>query len=209
MLDPGGGCGRSCKHPAGVRVMLRFRLAQVVLVAVVAVVGAVVPAPSRAQQQQKLGADEREAKGLFQLGSQAYAEARYDRALVHFQEAYRLAPHPTVQVNIGTALALAASARAAVSEACREVDRRVAAERVPDTADYFRQQAIITMAVEQLSAAMDLLVRVQGGNGLREGGTFERRVRDFRAMPLHVNVHRDRVVHQVGRLALGVDLDPF
>ena len=114
-----------------------------------------------------------------------------------------------MQVNIGTARALAASARAAVSEACREVDRRVAAERVPDTADYFRQQAIITMAVEQLSAAMDLLVRVQGGNGLREGGTFERRVRDFRAMPLHVNVHRDRVVHQVGRLALGVDLDPF
>ena len=121
----------------------------------------------------------------------------------------KMVERPTVQVNIGTALALAASAQAAVSEACREVDRRIAAERVPDTADYFRQQAIITMAVEQLSAAMDLLVRVQGGNGLREGGTFERRVRDFRAMPLHVNVHRDRVVHQVGRLALGVDLDPF
>lgn len=56
---------------------------------------------------------------------------------------------------------------------------------------------------------MDLLARVEGGNGLRESGTFARRQRDFRAMPLHINVHRDRVTHQVGRLALGIDLDAF
>jgi len=93
----------------------------------------------------------------------------------------------------------------AVTEACHEVDRRIEQRTVPDTADYFRQQAIVSMAVDQLSHAMDLLARVEGGNGLRESGTFARRQRDFRAMPLHINVHRDRVTHQVGRLALGID----
>lgn len=121
----------------------------------------------------------------------------------------KMVERPTVQVNLGEALSLVASARAAVTEACREVDRRIESRTVPQTADYFRQQAVVSMAVDQLSNAMDLLARVQGGNGLREGGTFERRQRDFRAMPLHINVHRDRIVHQVGRLALGIELDAF
>ena len=121
----------------------------------------------------------------------------------------RMVERPTVQINLGRALALTASARAAVAEACNEVDRRIEARQVPDTADYYRQQAIVTMAVDQLSRAMDLLVATLGGNGLREGAEFERRLRDFRAMPLHINVHQDRISHQLGRLALGVELDPF
>ena len=121
----------------------------------------------------------------------------------------KMVERPTVQVNLGEAMSLIASARAAVTEACNEVDRRIDGRTVPDTADYFRQQAIVSMAVDQLWRAMDLLARVQGGNGLRESGSFERRQRDFRAMPLHINVHRDRITHQVGRLALGIDLDPF
>ena len=121
----------------------------------------------------------------------------------------KMVERPTVQVNLGEAMTLIASARAAVTEACQEVDRRIEQRTVPDTADYFRQQAVVSMAVDQLSRAMDLLARVEGGNGLRESGTFARRQRDFRAMPLHINVHRDRVTHQVGRLALGIDLDAF
>jgi alkylation response protein AidB-like acyl-CoA dehydrogenase len=121
----------------------------------------------------------------------------------------KMVERPTVQINLGRALALTASARAAVAEACHEVDRRIDAGQVPDTADYFRQQAIVTMAVDQLSRAVDLLVTTLGGNGLREGSELDRRLRDFRAMPLHINVHQDRISHQLGRLALGVDLDPF
>lgn len=121
----------------------------------------------------------------------------------------RMAGRPTVQINLGRALAHHLSARAAVAEACAEVDRRIAAGTVPDQADYYRQQAIITMAVEQLGHAVDLLTTTLGGNGLREGSPFERRVRDLRAMPLHINVHQDRISHQLGRLALGVELDPF
>ena len=80
---------------------------------------------------------------------------------------------------------------------------------MPTTADYFRQQAIVTMAVEQLAEAMELIRRTLGGSGLREGANFERRSRDFLAMPLHINAHHDRITHQVGRLALGVELDSF
>jgi len=116
---------------------------------------------------------------------------------------------PTVQTNVGRALALTASARAAIEEATAEVDRRIHDAIVPSESDYYRQQAIVTMAVEQLDAAMALLTRTHGGNGLREGASFERRNRDFRAMPLHINVHHDRITHQLGRLALGIDLDPF
>lgn len=121
----------------------------------------------------------------------------------------KMVTRPTVQINLGQALARCLSARAAVAEACAEVDRRIVAGTVPDQADYYRQQAIVTMAVEQLGEAVDLLTTTLGGNGLREGSPFERRVRDFRAMPLHINVHQDRISHQLGRLALGVELDPF
>ncbi|MCY4564184.1 MAG: hypothetical protein OXE40_06855 [Gammaproteobacteria bacterium] len=39
---------------------------------------------------------------------------------------------------------------------------------------------------------------------MREGGSFERRYRDFQAMPLHINAHRDRVTEQIGRHLLGL-----
>ncbi|MEM7093907.1 MAG: acyl-CoA dehydrogenase family protein [Actinomycetota bacterium] len=116
---------------------------------------------------------------------------------------------PTVQLNVGRALALTSAAHAAVVQATAEVDQRIERQQVPDAADYFRQQAVISMAVEQLGDAMELLARTHGGNGTREGGAFERRLRDFRTMPLHINVHPDRITHQLGRLALGIELDPF
>ena len=115
----------------------------------------------------------------------------------------------TAQVNIGRAAALLSSARAAVESACLELDQRIAAGIVPDEADYLRQMSIVSMSVEQLAEAMRLLERTQGGNGLREGGTFERRYRDFRAMPLHINVHQDRVTHQLGRFVLDIERDAF
>ena len=136
---------------------------------------------------------------------EAAAEFRHRRAIM----ASKMVDRPTVQVNLGRTVSLVASAHAAVVRAGDEVDERIAAEQVPDTADYFRQQAIVSMAVEQLAEAMEVLSRTYGGNGLREGGDFERRLRDFRAMPLHINVHQDRVTHQVGRYALGIELDPF
>ena len=63
----------------------------------------------------------------------------------------KMVERPTVQVNLGEAMSLIASARAAVTEACHEVDRRIEQRTIPDTADYFRQQAIVSMAVDQLS----------------------------------------------------------
>jgi hypothetical protein len=56
---------------------------------------------------------------------------------------------------------------------------------------------------------MGHLGKVTGGNGLREGHRFERRQRDFRAMPLHINAHEDRVAERVGRWVLGLDPGRF
>jgi len=53
--------------------------------------------PSRALAQ----ADDRAAaRAEFEQGSAAFAANSYESALTHFQEAYRLAPHPNVRLNI-------------------------------------------------------------------------------------------------------------
>lgn len=114
-----------------------------------------------------------------------------------------------VQLNVGRAASLATTAQAALTGATEEIDRRIADGVVPSEADYLRQMAVSSMATNQLTEAMGLLHRSQGGTALREGGTFERRHRDFAAMPLHINVHEDRVTHQVGRNLLGLDPFPF
>ena len=121
----------------------------------------------------------------------------------------KMVEKPAAQINIGRATALLSSARAAIEKACDEIDQRIESQTVPSEADYLRQMSIISMSVEQLAEAMQLLERTQGGNGLREGGNFERRYRDFRAMPLHINVHQDRVTHQLGRFVLDIERDPF
>jgi 3-hydroxy-9,10-secoandrosta-1,3,5(10)-triene-9,17-dione monooxygenase len=116
---------------------------------------------------------------------------------------------PTVQVNLGRASSLVAAAAATMEAACREIDERITAEIVPTDADYLRQVGLATSALDQLRDAMTELLSTQGGNGLRESGHFERRWRDFQAMPLHINAHRDRAHHQIGRFVLGEDLEPF
>lgn len=121
----------------------------------------------------------------------------------------RMVSRPTVQVNLGQAAALIGAASATLETACAQVDDRISHAVVPSEADYLRQMALATTAINQLRDAMDLLLRSQGGNGLREGATFERRWRDFAAMPLHINAHQDRVHHQLGRFVLGEELEPF
>lgn len=116
---------------------------------------------------------------------------------------------PTVQINLGQAAALVASAAATASAACAEIDDRIEGAVVPTEADYLRQMALSTSAINQLTEAMSLIVRSSGGNGLREGRPLERRWRDFQAVPLHINAHQDRVHHQLGRFTLGLDLEPF
>ena len=122
----------------------------------------------------------------------------------------RVAERPAVQLNIGQAGAAIASARAAVLTGCAETDVRVEAGIIPTEADYLRQLGYSMTALRLCDDAMRLLLRVQGGNGLREGGSFERRYRDVQAMPLHINAHPDRVAELVGKYLLGVANDaPF
>jgi alkylation response protein AidB-like acyl-CoA dehydrogenase len=101
--------------------------------------------------------------------------------------------------------ALINAASDTVFAALAETDARVAVGRLPAEADYFRQTLAGMQAVHLCEEAMRLLLRVLGGNGLREGTDFERRYRDFQAMPLHINGHIDRVTEQAGRLLLGLE----
>ncbi len=137
--------------------------------------------------------------------TEAIDEIRTRRAIM----GKAMVTRPTIQVNLGSAAALLAAAAATMTTACNQVDQRIEHQQVPSEADYLRQMALTTSALDQLSQAMSLLLRSQGGNGLRESGTFDRRWRDFQAMPLHINAHQDRVHHQLGRFVLGEPLEPF
>jgi len=122
----------------------------------------------------------------------------------------KVAERPLVQVNLGHAQGLITAATDTVQAALRATDERMQSNTTPTEADYLAQMSASMQALQFCDDAMRLMLRVQGGNGLREGTTFERRYRDFQAMPLHINAHRDRVSEQVGRALLGLDTtNPF
>ena len=122
----------------------------------------------------------------------------------------KVAQRPTVHVNLGAAQAAISAAQDTVRVACEETDARISAQILPTEDDYLRQLAASMQALALCDEAFRLLLRVMGGNGLREGGDFERRYRDFQAMPLHINAHRDRVTEQYGRQLLGLPTEnPF
>jgi len=122
----------------------------------------------------------------------------------------RMVEKPTIHVNLGRARALVNAATDTVYAAMAETDARIAARVIPTEGDYFRQTLAGMQAVMLCDEAMKLVLRVLGGNGLREGTVFERRYRDFQAMPLHINGHVDRLTEQAGRIALGLESqNPF
>ena len=122
----------------------------------------------------------------------------------------RMVEKPTIHVNLGRAAALVNAATDTVYAAMAETDARIAAREIPTEGDYFRQTSAGMQAVLLCDEAMRLILRVLGGNGLREGAEFERRYRDFQAMPVHINGHVDRITEQLGRVLLGLDSqNPF
>jgi 4-hydroxyphenylacetate 3-monooxygenase len=122
----------------------------------------------------------------------------------------KMVERPTIHVNLGQATALIGAARSTVYDSCARTDARIAAHQIPTESDYLEQLGASMMALRLCDEAMRLLLRVMGGNGLREGQAFERRYRDFQAMPLHINAHPDRVSEQLGRHALGLATEnPF
>ncbi|MFK7916359.1 MAG: acyl-CoA dehydrogenase family protein [Pseudomonadales bacterium] len=122
----------------------------------------------------------------------------------------KVAERPLVQVNLGHAQGLITAAADTVQAALTATDQRIACATTPTEQVYLQQMSASMQALQLCDEAMRLMLRVQGGNGLREGASFERRYRDFQAMPLHINAHRDRVSEQVGRALLGLETtNPF
>ncbi len=133
-------------------------------------------------------------------------EQRERRAIFGVQWAER----PMVQVNLGRARALINAAADTAYAALEETDARIA-EKVNPTEECFLRQILAGMqAIQLCDEAMKLLQRIMGANGLRESTNFERRFRDFQAMPLHIISHVDRITEQSGKNALGIETDnPF
>ncbi len=147
------------------------------------------------------------ATGVADLSFRETADGIRDRIAIF---GTRMIERPTIHVNLGRARALINAATDTVFAALNETDARIAAGVVPTEGDYFRQTAAGMQAVMLCDEAMHLLLRVLGGNGLREGTDFERRYRDFQAMPLHINGHVDRISEQLGRVSLGLESqNPF
>jgi len=120
------------------------------------------------------------------------------------------AERPMVQINIGRARALINAAADTAYAALQETDDRIDAGINPTEEIYIRQVLAGMQAIQLCDKAMNLMQRILGANGLREPTTFERRYRDFQAMPLHIISHIDRMTEQSGRNALGLDTDnPF
>jgi alkylation response protein AidB-like acyl-CoA dehydrogenase len=115
-----------------------------------------------------------------------------------------MAQRPGVQLNLGEAAALIASARATWLYGCDETDDRIANCVTPTEADRLRQLGYAMVSLRLSGDAMALLLRTLGGNGLRESGGFEARFRDFQAMALHITAHPDRVTEATGRWLLGL-----
>jgi indole-3-acetate monooxygenase len=114
-----------------------------------------------------------------------------------------------VHFNLGRAAKELAGAEAAVAHACAEVDGRMAQASTPTETAELRLAALSAFALEGCERSMHHLLKVVGGNGLREHHPFERRHRDFQTMPLHINAHEDRVSERLGRHLLGLPLDKF
>ncbi len=122
----------------------------------------------------------------------------------------KVAERPTVHVNLGQANGLVQAARDHIYSRLTETDDRLANNQIPTESDYLSQLSAAMISLQLCSDAMQLLLRVMGGNGLRQGPKFERYFRDLQAMPLHINAHRDRVSEQSGRHLLGLDTEnPF
>jgi alkylation response protein AidB-like acyl-CoA dehydrogenase len=117
---------------------------------------------------------------------------------------------PMVQVNIGRARALINAGADTAYAALQETDDRIDAGINPTEEFYLRQVLAGMQAIQLCDEAMNLMQRILGANGLREATNFERRYRDFQAMPLHIISHIDRMTEQSGRNALGLDTqNPF
>ena len=147
------------------------------------------------------------AVGVVQANFDAVADGIKDRVAIG---GVKVAERPLVHVNLGHAQANLRAARDTAVMALQETDRRIEQHVLPHEGDYLRQTGAAMTALKLCDEAMQRLLRIMGGNGLREGPAFERRFRDFQAMPLHINAHQDRISEQIGRFALDLPTEnPF
>jgi hypothetical protein len=96
-------CARRWKMPVSSESAGRFVFLLLALCAGFAVLSAAPMAGAQATSRSGTAATDEEGRLLFEAGSRAFADARYDVALARFREAYELSRRPALLYNVGQA----------------------------------------------------------------------------------------------------------
>ena len=119
----------------------------------------------------------------------------------------RIAEIQSTQIRLGEATAYARASRLAQLENCREAQRSIERQEVPDLRTKARYRLEGAWAVEWALRAVDVMFGLAGAGGLYESGHIARAFRDAHAVKQHFSFNTDIAGTTYGRVALGLPAD--
>jgi len=119
----------------------------------------------------------------------------------------RIAEIQSTQIRLGEATAYARASRLAQLENCRDAQRKIERNEVPDMKTKVRYRLEGAYSVEWAVRAVDLMFGLAGASGLYESGHAARAFRDAHAVRQHFSFNTDIAGTTYGRVALGLPGD--
>jgi 3-hydroxy-9,10-secoandrosta-1,3,5(10)-triene-9,17-dione monooxygenase len=119
----------------------------------------------------------------------------------------RIAEIQSTQIRLGEATALARASRLVQETNCIEVEKTVAAGKVPELKTKARYRLEGAYAVDWAVRAVDVMFGLAGASGLYETGPVPRAFRDAHAVKQHFSFNTDIASTTYGKLALGLPND--
>ena len=119
----------------------------------------------------------------------------------------RIAEIQSTQIRLGEATAYARASRVMQLENCREAQRTIEKNEVPDLRTKARYRLEGAYAVDWALRAVDVMFGLAGAGGLYESGHAARAFRDAHAVRQHFSFNTDIAGTTYGRIALGLPAD--
>jgi 3-hydroxy-9,10-secoandrosta-1,3,5(10)-triene-9,17-dione monooxygenase len=119
----------------------------------------------------------------------------------------RIAEIQSTQIRLGEATALARASRVMQLANCREAQRTIEENAVPDLPTKARYRLEGAYAVDWAVRAVDGMFGLAGAGGLYESGHVARAFRDAHAVRQHFSFNTDIAGTTYGRVALGLPTD--
>jgi 3-hydroxy-9,10-secoandrosta-1,3,5(10)-triene-9,17-dione monooxygenase len=119
----------------------------------------------------------------------------------------RIAEIQSTQIRLGEATALARASRLVQLGNCREAQRTIEENGVPDLRAKARYRLEGAYAVDWAVRAVDVMFGLAGAGGLYESGPVARAFRDAHAVRQHFSFNTDIAGTTYGRIALGLPTD--